>query len=159
MRGHGVGGVEVRNSDRHVDRFLAADLADLDDRHIAIGENLAGSVTLDESLEYEAGRSPAEQRPDRAVLFLCDEITLNEKQLVAALMDFVCHPLDLLGNAGVDQRRHHRPDDPAGAPHARGQLIRDEALALDRIENATAGRWRDFAWILQRAGYGDRGNP
>src|SRR5262249_43941070 len=120
VRGHRVGGLEIGDADRHVDRLLAADLADLDDRPRARGEDLARDIPLDEGLQDELRRPPAEEGADRLLLGGRREVTLDEEELVAALMRLVGHALDLLGNARIDQGRHHGPDDPAGAAHAVG---------------------------------------
>src|SRR5439155_15897306 len=89
MCGHSVGGLEIRYAHCHVDRRLAADFTDLDDRDTARNQDLARDASLDESLQDETRRPPAKKRTDGLLFGRGVEIALDEKQLIAAVMHLV----------------------------------------------------------------------
>ena len=84
-----------------------------------------------------AGRQPSSVRIDLFLGFL-RELALHQQHRIAALVALVGHALDLFGNAGIDQRRHHGADHAAVAAHAGGQPVGHEARLLDRL----AEPWR-----------------
>ena len=107
----------------------------------------ARGVALHEALQDHAGRPPAEQRADRLFLGLRRELALHQQHRIAALVAFVGHALHLLGDAGIDQRRHHGADHAPAAAHAGGQPVGHEAGALDGLQNLRAGLRRTMSGL------------